>query len=59
MVECPNCHSQCEDGSDFCTVCGAKLNGVEQQNVNVQGMVIRNRSIVKVTDTAAGLCNVT
>ena len=39
MVECPNCHSQCEDGSDFCTVCGTKLNGVEQQNVNVQDMV--------------------
>ena len=39
MAECPNCHTQCEEGADFCTVCGTKLNNTNQQNLNSQDTV--------------------
>ena len=39
MIECPNCHTQCEEGADFCTVCGTKLNNTNQQNFNSQDTV--------------------
>lgn len=26
MIECPNCHTVCDDNAEICNVCGMKLN---------------------------------
>mgnify|MGYP003054774067 FL=1 len=26
MIECPNCHTVCDDNIEICNVCGMKLN---------------------------------
>ena len=26
MIECPNCHTVCDDNAEICNVCGMKCN---------------------------------